>query len=248
MKKPIIGIIPDYSTKKIKQGGYANFPWYALRSHYSQAITQACGIPILLPYSYKLIRDYLKICKGLIFPGSDIDIHPSLYGEKVSVKKIDLDKNNPRIDFELELIQAALKKNIPILGICAGLQLLNVALGGSLYQDIKEQVQTDIIHMHRSENNAENTHPIIITKGTLLNKIIGKTNYIVTSFHHQAVKKIGKNLKISAIAPDGVVEAIELDNYPFCIGVEWHPEFQETNEDKKLFKAFIAATQKHHQK
>jgi len=241
MDKPIIGIVLDYSTKKVKHGGYANFPWHALRMHYSQVITQIGGIPIFLPYEYNLIKDYLKICKGLLLPGGDMDIHPSLYGEKVSVKKIILDKNNPRTEFESELLQAALKINIPILGICLGFQLLNVVLGGSLYQDIKEQVQTDIIHTSKS-------HPITITKDTLLHKITGKNNFKVNSFHHQTVKKLGKGLKISATAPDGLTEAIELDNHPFGIGVEWHPEFQETNEDKKLFKAFVLAAQKHQHK
>ena len=243
--RPIIGIILDNSTKKINQGGYANFPWYALRVHYSQSIITAGGIPILLPYAQELIQDYLKICKGLIFPGGDIDIHPSLYKEKVSVKKINLDEDNPRIEFEFKLLQTALKKKIPILGICAGFQLLNVVLGGSLYQDIQEQVKTNIIHSKHSDNYSENTHSIKVIKGTLLNKITGKDNYIVNSFHHQTVKQLGRNLIISATAPDGLIEGIELKDHPFCIGVEWHPEFQNTDEDIKLFRALILAAQKY---
>jgi putative glutamine amidotransferase len=233
MKKPIIGIGLDYSAKKIADGGYANFPWYALRRNYSHAIATAGGIPIFIPYEDNNIKDYLKLCDGLLLPGGDTDIHPSLYGEKISVKKINLDENNPRINFELKLIKEALKTKIPILSICAGFQALNVVLGGSLYQDIAEQVQTKISH--------RDPHMISITKGSLLNKITGKTNYSVNSFHHQAVKELGGNLKASATSEDGLIEAVELTNHPFCIGVEWHPEFQDTKEDKALFKAFILA-------
>ena len=243
--KPIIGIILDHSTKKTNKGGYANFPWYALRVHYSKAVVQAGGIPIFLPYEQELIQDYLKTCKGLIFPGGDTDIPPSLYREKVSVKKINLDESNPRIDFEFKFLRAALEKKIPILGICAGFQALNVVLGGSLYQDIQEQVTKSIVHTKHSENYFDNVHPIEVMKESLLNKITGETNYIVNSFHHQTVKQLGRNLIISAVAPDGLIEGIELNGHPFCIGVEWHPEFLNTDEDIKLFRALILAAQKH---
>jgi putative glutamine amidotransferase len=244
MKRPIIGIILDYSRKKINDGGYANFPWYALRAHYSKAVADSGGIPIFIPYEYKNIQNYLSLCDGLLLPGGDVDVHPSLYGEEINVKKIYLDADHPGIDFEFKLLDEALKTKMPILGICAGLQVLNVFLGGSLYQDISEQLQTNIIHSKHSEDYSKNIHPINITKGSLLNKITGKNNYIVNSFHHQAIKKLGKNLKISAIAPDEIIESIELDNHPFCIGVEWHPEFMSTQEDQKLFQAFVAAAKK----
>ncbi|NRA73422.1 MAG: gamma-glutamyl-gamma-aminobutyrate hydrolase family protein [Rickettsiales bacterium] len=245
MKKPIIGIVIDYSNKTTKQGGYANYPWYALRMHYCSIISGLGGVPILLPYENSAIQYYIEICNGLVFPGGDMDINPSVYGEEISVKKINLDQNNPRLKFEFGFLRAALKTKIPILGICAGFQMLNVVLGGSLFQDIDEQMQTDVAHMRRSEDIPQNTHPIMVTKGSLLHQITQKTSYIVNSFHHQAIKKLGKNLKISAVTSDEVIEAIELDNHPFCIGVEWHPEFQETDEDKKLFEAFVGAAQKY---
>ena len=237
MIKPIIGIGLDYSSKKISDGGYANFPWYALRMHYSNAISAAGGVPIFLPYEHKKIQDYLKLCDGLLIPGGDTDIDPSCYGEKISVKKINLEADNQRTDFDIKLLRAALKTKMPILGICAGFQTLNVVLGGSLYQDIAEQVQTKINHRE--------THMISVTKGSLLNKITGKTSYRVNSFHHQTVKDLGKNLKASAVSDDGLIEAIELRNHPFCIGVEWHPEFRDIKEDKALFKAFILASTAH---
>jgi putative glutamine amidotransferase len=234
MKKSIIGILLDYSTKKINDGGYANFPWYALRTHYANAISNSGGIPMLIPYEYENIKDYLEICDGLLLPGGDIDIHPSLYGEEISVKKINLDASHIRAEFEFKILNEALNRKTPILAICAGFQALNVLLGGSLYQDIAEQTNINLPH-------TKNIHPISVTKGSLLNKITGKAEYIVNSFHHQTVKSLGKNLKASAISPDGLIEAIELDSHPFCIGVEWHPEFIDTDEDKKLFQAFVLA-------
>jgi len=248
MSKPKIGIILDHGIKKMPQGGYANFPWYALRAHYSEAVLQAGGIPLLLPYEDSLIQDYLKICDGLLSPGGDIDISPTLYQEEVSVENINSYEDNPRVDFESKIFLAALEKKLPIFGICAGMQLLNIVLGGSLYQDIAEQTKTTIIHSRHSENDFKNVHPIEVEEGSLLNKITGKTNYIVNSFHHQAIKKLGRNLKVSAVAPDGIIEGIEMADHPFCIGVEWHPEFLGTDEDIKLFRAFILAAQKHKHK
>lgn len=242
MNKPIIGILPDYSKKTVKEGGYANLPWYGLRMNYCHVITELGGIPLLLPYEREAIGDYLKTCDGLMFPGGDMDIHPSFYGEEITVKKINLNKDDLRTKFEFEILRSALKGNVPILGICAGFQALNVVLGGSLFQDIEEQVQTDIAH---GSSSSGNTHSITVTEGSILHKITNKNHYIVNSYHHQTVKKIGKNLKISAVAPDGLIEAIEHESHPFCIGVEWHPEFQETDKDKKLFKSFIHAAEQY---
>ena len=248
MNKPVIGIILDYSNKKIKQGGYANYPWYALRTHYSDAIARLGGVPIFLPHNHKCISQYLKICNGLLFAGGDIDIHPSLYGEEVSVKNINLDQDSTRIEFEFAILKEALKGTIPIVAICAGFQLLNVALGGSLFQDIVEQVKTNITHIASSDSVSKNSHPITVVEESKLHKIVENNSYVVNSFHHQTVKKVGDSLTVSAIAPDGLVEGVELEDHPFCIGVEWHPEFQEIEEDIKLFKAFIRAAQDYSKK
>lgn len=237
MSLPIIGILLDCSIKKKNQGGYANYPWYALRHHYSNAVSKCGGLPILIPYESKLINAYLKLFHGLLLPGG-VDIHPSYYGEKIQIKNIDIVPDNWRTEFELRLIRKAVKSNVAILAICAGQQALNVALGGSLYQDISEQVKTKL-------NHSKNPHAITIAPKTKLRAITSSSKYKVNSFHHQAVKKLGKGLLINAQTEDGIIEGIEHESLPFCIGVEWHPEFLECPQDVKLFNAFIKAAKKY---
>ena len=237
MSLPIIGILLDCSIKKKNQGGYANHPWYALRHHYSSAVSKCGGLPILIPYESKLINAYAQLCHGFLLPGG-IDIHPSYYGEKVQVNNIDIVPSNWRTEFELQLIRKGVKANVPLLAICAGQQALNVALGGSLYQDISEQVKTTLNHSNKP-------HTITIAPKTKLHTITGSSKYQVNSFHHQAVKKLGKGLLINAQTKDGVIEGIEHESLPFCVGVEWHPEFLECPQDLKLFNAFIKAAKKY---
>jgi putative glutamine amidotransferase len=118
------------------------------------------------------------------------------------------------------------------------MQSLNVALGGTLYQDLKEQLAIEL-------NHTSSAHKIEIKAGTLLHKIIGKTSYVVNTFHHQAIKTLGDGLVTSATAPDGIVESVEYPAAPFCIGVEWHPEFLDCDEDAMLFQAFIEAARQY---
>jgi putative glutamine amidotransferase len=126
-------------------------------------------------------------------------------------------------------------KKMPLLGICWGEQLLNILLGGTLYQDIPAEIGTEIAH------KSKQPHEIQVDKESLLYKIVGKERYKVNTSHHQSVKKPGANLIVSAVAADGVIEAIEHTGQPFCIGVEWHPEYLDSEQDKKLMRAFIEA-------
>lgn len=240
MSLPIIGILLDYGAKKCKDGGYANHIWYALRYHYSKAIANLKGIPILIPYEENLIEQYIKLCDGILLSGSSFDIPPSCYGEKIQVKNINPFPSKFRLNFEFKLISVALKVKMPILAVCAGLQSLNVVLGGSLYQDVKEQLKTKINHI-------KGHHGIKITKTSQLHSITRSSEYKVNSFHHQAIKILGKDLIKTAVSADDVIEGIEHTEMPFCIGVEWHPEFLECHEDVLLFKAFVRAawTYKH---
>ena len=242
MSNPIIGIVLDYEEKTIKDGGYSDFPWYALRTHYSEAISKNGGVPIFISYEDDKIDDYLKICDGILIPGGEYDIHPSYYGENINPEtRI---STNHRTEFECELVKKVLAKNIPFIGICAGEQLLNIVLGGTLHQDINKAFDKDIEHK-LEPMSPEDRHLIKLEKGSLLYKITGKEEYKVNSHHHQVVNKPGRGLKISARAPDGVIEAIEHEEQDFCIGVEWHPEYQRNAQDKQLFVAFIAAARKY---
>lgn len=236
-KSPIIGVSLDWENT----GGYSNYvPWYALRTNYFDAIVKVGGIPIALPYSQH-IDEYIAMIDGLIIPGGDYDIPPSLYSQEMS-DKIRVVKDN-RVFFESELIKKCLKSGKPILGICAGEQLLAVLSGGDLIRHIPDAIKNPLPHEQKliDSKPTETIHYINVEPGSLLHKITKLNSFAVNSTHHQAVKSVGPEYQISAYAPDGVVEAIEHKNYKFCLGVEWHPEYLNTIADQRIFEALIDA-------
>lgn len=237
-KKPLIGITLDYG-----EGGpsphYSPRPYYALREDYSNSIIKAGGIPIFLSYDVSLIDNYISMIDGLLMPGGDYDIDPAWYGEENLYSLV----NNKRFDFEKLLLKEAIEKQLPILGICAGFQLMNVCYGGSLFQNIKKQ-HSDLVNHSQTEDMDKTIHEISVKENSLLHKITGKEKILVNSHHRQGIKAIGSNLKATAHALDGIPEAIELENYPFALGVEWHPEYMATEEDVKIMQAFIDEARK----
>ena len=233
-KKPIIGISIDTGINNT----YSKFPWYAIRINYVNSIINSSGIPLILPSKPKLADHYFNLIDGILLTGGDFDIDPKIYGEKKDKSVNHLDK--PRTMFEIKMAKLALKKNKPILGICGWQQLLNVALNGSLIQHIKK---TTIKHEQTQPRN-QPSHKVQINLKSKLYKIVKKEEFSVNSAHHQAIKKVGKNLNVNAIAEDGIIEGIESNNHKFFLGLQWHPEFFISNYDKKIFKAFIKACQK----
>lgn len=235
--KPIIGITLDWEDTKT----YSKYsPWYALRENYITAIIKSGGTPLLIPYDLSSIMTYVKIIDGLVIPGGDYDLSPKDYNEdKRDVTRIQ--KEN-RVIFETSLLQAAMDKKIPILGICAGHQLIAVKIGqGTLIQDIATDFSTEIEH-EQSKNDippAKPSHNITIEEKSLLYKITKTKIMHVNSSHHQAIKTISDDFMVSAISPDGIIEAIEHKTYPFLMGVEWHPEYEVTPHDKMIFDALI---------
>jgi putative glutamine amidotransferase len=231
MKKPLIGIVLDNEEK----GTYSEYPYYILRKHYFNAVIKAGGIPVGIDHSIECVTDYVHALDGLLMPGGDYDIPPAMYGEaKVHesvVTKIE------RIDFDLAITKSFLDVNKPILGICAGEQLLAVMYGGSLVQDIKSEVAECLDHYQA--NREAYAHEIEVTKGTLLHKIIAKNKLRVNSHHHQSVKAVKGQLIVSACSSDGVIEAIEVKDKRFCLGVQWHPEFDNDQNDTLIFRAFV---------
>tara|TARA_Y100000590_G_scaffold451292_1_gene592472 strand:- start:281 stop:988 length:708 start_codon:yes stop_codon:yes gene_type:complete len=232
MKKPLIGITLDNE----EPGKYSKFPWYAIRENYLNSVYKFGGIPFPLFHDTKSVGELSKILDGLIITGGNFDINPKLYGEKNSGSRII--KQNRTI-FEISIFKKLLKLKKPILGICGGEQIINVACNGTLIQDIKKIQKKKIINHEQINPRNEVSHSININKKTKLYKIINKFKIHVNSAHHQAVDKIGNNLLVSAIANDNIVEAIEHKNHPWCIGVQWHPEFLITQYDKILIKNFI---------
>ncbi|MCX7702923.1 MAG: gamma-glutamyl-gamma-aminobutyrate hydrolase family protein [Planctomycetota bacterium] len=211
----------------------------ATGANYCDAVADAGGIPLIsacIP-NRNYVDEILTSVSGLVLVGS-LDIDPKIYGEKKhrSTKLI----HPRRQEFDFLLVERALEKRLPILGICGGEQLLNVALGGSLIQHIPRN------RGHTSSPKQLCFHKIRIERETLLHQILKRDEMLVNSYHHQAVRKLGKGLVISACSEDGIVEAIE-DKRRMLIGVQWHPE-RETEEDvtkNRLFGWLVAQAQKH---
>ena len=222
-------------TIAIPQMGTDLFRKY-MKSKYVKSIERAGAEVrwIELDNTEKAIGEALS-CDGLLLPGG-ADIEPSLYGrereEKCGKPNELRDKN------EFGIFNAFVKTGKPILGICRGFQLINVVCGGTLYQDI-----ADIKNCSHSDflKRAKPVHKITVTENTLLCKIFDKTEVGVNSLHHQAVEIVGENLTVSAVSEDGFVEGIELNNHPFCVAVQWHPEHMSKTDllQQKLFNEFV---------
>ena len=231
MKKPVIGISLDFENNQ----GYSAMPYYALRENYISSVERAGGVPILLPFSQN-IDSYIELIDGLIITGGNFDISPNLYGDSKVHNAVSVKEN--RTNFEKEISLRAIEKKMPILGICGGMQLLNVILGGTLIQHIPDEIEGCLEHEVKPYD--ESAHDILIKKDSLLSKLAdGKEIIGANSSHHQAVKDLGKDLMESGITQDGVIEAIENRDYPFMVGVQWHPEYQITNLDKNLFSELV---------
>ncbi len=180
----------------------------------------------------------LDICDGFLLSGGG-DIDAGWYQEEP------LHCNNissQRDRFEIELVRHILAGNKPLFAICRGMQVLNVALGGTLVQDLPTQMPSDINH-NMTKVNDEVVHSVCLQQGSPLKSILKCDKTMVNSYHHQSVKKIAGGLKISALAEDGVVEAIYAPEQVFCLGVQWHPEILNNSDTENLFYAFIAAIQ-----
>lgn len=210
---------------------------------YGRAALEAGGIPVPVLGIEASVPNLIRRLDGFVFTGGD-DIHPKFYSEKLLPGVKTTLSADARTRFELKLFKAAVRAKKPILGICLGTQLINVALGGSLVQDIPAQVPAAIQHgpLKRGEKVF---HPVAVFEGTALADIIGARSIRVRSSHHQAVKHIGRGLTLSATARDGVIEALEGRNRNFLIAVQWHPE--KTPRDrytKRLFKALVNASRR----
>ncbi len=230
-KRPIIGITSSMADNFIR-----------MKRTYFDAIVEAGGIPVFMPHSGGAAdaEKFLSFCDGVLFAGG-ADVDPKYYGEAIAFDNVEVTPQ--RDDFELALGELLKKDSRPILGICRGEQLLNVAFGGSLYQHIDGHRQ--------EESGTQNLRRAKVTEGTLLHSLVGKTEIFTNSFHHQAVKEVAPGFVAAAYADDGTVEAIEPENAlaseRFILAVQWHPEiFFKTDEAaKNIFKAFVEAARCH---
>ena len=240
---PRIGLLTDYDVRWYRNGGVDAQSKHYVMENYSLSIEAAGGAPWLMPCTVEpdLAPEYVAHLDGLLLTGAASDVDPSYYGEEPIPT---FGYTNPeKVRFEIAVIEAAFERDLPILGICGGMQILNVARGGSLYQDIAAQLPNALKH-HQEATASFATHGVTVKPSTLLAKIVGCERLRVNSTHHQSVKEVGEDFIVSAAADDGVIEAIEHRNRPFVMAVQWHPENLRVRDpqSRKIFEAFRGAT------
>lgn len=236
--KPIIGINLDITQGPPQEA--------RVQAFYYEAVQKAGGIPLLVPpMPDEDLASALKRLDGLLFIGG-LDYCPSSYGEELTEEaksKLNVEiAHASRQDFDFRLIRKALEnKALPVLGICAGEQLLNIELGGTLITDIPH-AHPDSPVLHSSKNGWKDgfkRHTVILEKNSLLGSVYSASCFEVPTSHHQAVDKLGAGLKVAALAEDGIIEAVELEGHAFVVGVQWHPE-RDFEGNRALFESFIS--------
>ena len=243
-EKPLIGItchtVSGPNWIQNSPGQYLD----AVFRDYPAAIEFAGGIPILLPIikNVDTARKMIGRIDGLLLTGGQ-DVSPRFFNEEpvVGIREMNYEQDV----MELELVRQAEKCKMPVLGICRGIQVINVAFGGTLYQDIYSQLPGCLDHNQKAPKYV-NTHKASVKKHTRLFEILEKGTIWVNSHHHQAVKEVAQGLEVSATAGDGIVEAIERPDYPFLLGIQWHAEgtWAQDEASQKIFTAFVQATRK----
>jgi putative glutamine amidotransferase len=235
MQKPIIAIPSDIlSLPGQRERAFAYLT-------YVEAVKRAGAVPVLIPPQPENAEVLLEAVDGVLLAGG-FDCDPSLYGEE---RHETLEPMDPRRQAnEFAIVRAAYARDIPTLGICLGMQMMNVAAGGSLVQDIDSAIETEIRHASKPENRGR--HDVLIDASSRLATMVPALELNVNSSHHQAVGRVGEGLRVTAHAPDKVVEAIEDPRKPFFIGVQWHPEdMGGEGSAETLFGAFIEAARNH---
>jgi len=236
--KPVIGITTNYSKNSYGQ------PLVLLQQSYVKAIMQAGGVPVLIP---SLIAEdgwdalYARL-NGILFSGGgDIGLEHSPGHPHPRIDDVDPERDL----IELKMLNTAAADGKPFLGICRGCQVMNVALGGTLYTHIPDQLPNALEHSYPGNMRTVLVHQVKIEEGTHVAEIFGEPIIKVNSLHHQGLKEIAPSLRVAGHAPDGLVEAIELPDHPFGLAVQWHPEWLTDQEGtRNLFRKFVDAAGK----
>lgn len=235
--KPIIGILAHPSGPKDKIN-----PFNYIGENYTNSIEKAGGIPIILPVIDKeeVVNDYIDLIDGLLIPGGIDVVNDSHHLDEIH------EQNKIFDEFEFKCIKQAKEKRIPILGICRGIQILNVYHGGTLIQDIPSEVENCLNHKQEDPTRWAISHSVSFEKDSHLYELFGES-LDVNSFHHQSCKDVADNFKVVGTSSDGIIEAIEdTTDYPYLIGVQWHPEGFVSHDDTNmpLFIDFIKVCKK----
>lgn len=228
--RPLIGIVPLVDEKK-------DSLWMV--PGYMNGVTRAGGIPVMLPLTSdsSVISRLLDEVQGILLTGGH-DVDPRIYGEE-PVPECG-PKCLERDSMEKELLDQALKKDMPVLGICRGIQFLNAYLGGTLYQDLPSQFDSSVEH-HMSPPYDVPVHSVSINEDSGLYKVLKTDKLEVNSYHHQAIKDKAESLKVMAVSEDGLIEAVEMPDRRFVWAVQWHPEFNYLKDENslKIFEEFV---------
>lgn len=237
-KKPLIGILTNLYT--VEKGIFAGQERVYVNRDYVNAILDAGGIPLLLPIipEKEAILRQVESVDAILLSGGQ-DLHPRHYKEEPSHY---LEAILPeRDEYEMIALRHAFALKKPIFGVCRGLQLINVAFGGSLYQDIANHFPNHTLQHSQKAKSDEASHTVDVVSNSHLFNIVEKKILLTNSFHHQAIKELAPGFKANAIAKDGVIEGIESEDSSFVLAVQWHPEMMvnKCSDMKKLFKAFI---------
>lgn len=234
--KPIIGIT-GYGASEIAMKNHHYDAFLMSPAQYTDAVMRAGGIAVVIPPVSEGAQRLLERLDGIIFSGGT-DIYPDLYGGNVGHPDL-FPHDHMRDHVELELLRHAITlPDLPILGICRGAQMLNVALGGSLLEHLPDHIDEDI---HRNDKGLWIIHDIHVTEGSKLADAMGAITVHTTSAHHQAIDKVAKGLTVTARSSDDVIEAVELQTHPWCLGVQWHPKTtaKEDETQQGLFDALV---------
>jgi putative glutamine amidotransferase len=233
---PVIGI----SCSTLVLPDLRSSPRFALARYYTSCVVEAGGLPLLLPsLEPEAAAAFLTRIDGLILSGG-LDVDPALYGQEPHPRLGVVDE--PRDAFELELSRGAREQGMPVFAICRGIQIVNVAFGGTLFQHVPDQVPGAVKHDQEGLTDDGLGHSIEIVPGTRLHAAAGTEKARVNSLHHQAVDAVAPGFQVSARAADGVVEAMEDRGQPFFVGVQWHPERRPFDPlTRGLFRDFVAA-------
>lgn len=235
--RPLIGITLDYQHA----GSFSPRPHYAIRDSYFNAVSAAGGVPIGIPFMADLVDEYLDRIQALIIPGGDFALDSTWY---VKDDKPGFEPT-PRLDFDVEIITKALSRNIPLLGICAGMQIMGGMHGCKLTSDINAYVKTRLCHSYGVTAD-EYAHDIDVVEDSMLAGIVGKKVIAVNSRHKEGIVEICDKVTVAGRSDDGVIEAIEIAGHKFALGVQWHPEFfiRENEPNFKIFQALVKAASK----
>lgn len=237
-KKPVIGIL-SYGRGEVAVENFLYDEYYASPSQYVDAVRRAGGLAVLLPQGEPDLSGWIDLVDGFVFTGGT-DIDPALYGGDCSHANV-LPPSAERDVSEMDLIERVLENGkIPTLFICRGMQLLNVFRGGDLHEHIPDVQETDI---HRGADGGWTVQPVDVDRTSKLFDVMGTDQVKTYSGHHQGVKVVADDLVVSAVAPDGIVEGLELADHPFCLAVQWHPEVSAATDEsqQRLFDGLVIA-------